>query len=144
MILNKVLRMYPPPAQVRRRNFGVKMQKIQSREVLWRATQGKEAITPSFLSAGDQEYAEGRSSPLTEAKMALSMILQCFSLELSAFYVHAPMRLSFLQPHMVLRSFYQALDKKECRQAIWLICCLWKWILLRRASLGGGVLPKWI
>jgi len=46
------------------RNLGVKMQKNSSqRGSLKGYPRQQEAITPFFLSAGDPEYAQGRSSP---------------------------------------------------------------------------------
>lgn len=128
MILYEVLRMYPPGTQLSRRidkdtqlgefslpagalvNF--QLVYIHRDKELW----GKDAeeFRPERFSEGISKATNGNNAffpfgwgpricigekfAITEAKMALSMILQRCSLELSPSYVHAPMTVFFLQP----------------------------------------------
>ncbi|KNA12752.1 hypothetical protein SOVF_123110 [Spinacia oleracea] len=128
MILYEVLRLYPPAMQLTRSihkgtNLGglslpsgaivtFSVHSVHRDQELW----GNDAheFKPDRFSEGISKAAKGNNSffpfgwgpricigekfAMTEAKMALSMILQRFSLELSQSYVHAPMNVMFLQP----------------------------------------------
>ncbi|KAJ8452417.1 hypothetical protein Cgig2_006222 [Carnegiea gigantea] len=128
MILNEVLRMYPPATQLSRRiykdtklgelslpagalvNFQVLY--IHRDEDLW--GEDAEEFEPERFSEGISKATRGNNAffpfgwgpricigekfATTEAKMALSMILQRFSWELSPSYAHSPITVFFLQP----------------------------------------------
>lgn len=127
-ILNEVLRLYPPAPQLNRRvhkdsNLGelsLPAGTIVNLEVLF-AHRDKEVwgddaeeFRPDRFSEGIAKATRenisffpfgwgprtciGEKFAMTEAKVALSMILQQFSWELSPSYAHAPTAVFFLQP----------------------------------------------
>ena len=128
MILYEVLRLYPPVMQLSRRVkqdtnlgalslpsgalFSFSVISIHRDMEIW----GNDAheFKPERFAEGISKATKGNNSffpfgwgpriclgekfALAEAKMAISMILQRFSFELSPSYVHAPMTVMFLQP----------------------------------------------
>ncbi|KMT10537.1 hypothetical protein BVRB_5g116610 [Beta vulgaris subsp. vulgaris] len=128
MILYEVLRLYPPAMQVTRyvykdTNLGALsvpsgalitffLHTIHRNQESWgddahefkpdrfaegisKATKGTNAFFPFGWGP---RICIGEKFAMTEAKMALSMILQRFSFDLSPSYVHAPKTVMFLQP----------------------------------------------
>ncbi|XP_074308762.1 cytochrome P450 72A397-like [Silene latifolia] len=140
MILNEVLRLYPPAYMLMRKVY----QDIQLRELL--IPEGTEIILPICVLQQDssiwgedskdfnpQRFAEGvleatkgqpiyfpfsmgpricigKNFALLEAKLALSMILQRFTFELSPTYAHAPYAIMTIKPqhgaNLVLSKLY--------------------------------------
>ncbi|GAB4849272.1 hypothetical protein Ancab_040166 [Ancistrocladus abbreviatus] len=128
MILNEVLRLYPPAVELRRRTFGnVKLGKLSlpagvlvslpivlthQDPRLW-GGDAKE-FKPERFSDGILKAAKGSNSffpfswgsriclgqnfAIIEAKLALTMILQRFSFRLSPSYIHAPLHGGVLHP----------------------------------------------
>ncbi|CAO2818233.1 unnamed protein product [Amaranthus hypochondriacus] len=128
MILYEVLRLYPPVMQLSRRvkqdtnlgalslpsgaMFSFSVISVHRDMEIW----GNDAheFKPERFAEGISKATKGNNSffpfgwgpriclgekfALAEAKMAISMILQRFSFELSPSYVHAPMTVMFLQP----------------------------------------------
>ncbi|XP_021718983.1 cytochrome P450 CYP72A219-like [Chenopodium quinoa] len=128
LILYEVLRLYPPAIQLNRRIYkDTKLGKLslpagaivtfpvllaqrdkkswgddaddfkpdRFSEGIFKATGGSNSFFP--FGWGPRKCI-GENFAMIEAKMALSMILQRFSFELSPNYVHAPMTVIFLQP----------------------------------------------
>ncbi|KNA05769.1 hypothetical protein SOVF_187170 [Spinacia oleracea] len=128
MILYEVLRLYPPAHRITRQiykgtnlggisvppgtliNFSIHC--VHRDQEIWgndaqefkpdrfaegisKATKGNNSFFPFGWG---QRICLGEKFAMTEAKMALSMILQRFFLELSPSYVHAPSTVMFLQP----------------------------------------------
>ncbi|XP_021848479.2 cytochrome P450 CYP72A219-like [Spinacia oleracea] len=128
MILYEVLRLYPPAVQMTRSihkdtNLAsllvpsgaiitFYMQHVHRDQEVW--GDDAEEFKPERFAEGIVKATKGNTSffpfgwgpricigekfALTEAKMAISMILQHFSFELSPSYVHAPKTIMFLQP----------------------------------------------
>ncbi|XP_010678723.2 cytochrome P450 72A397 [Beta vulgaris subsp. vulgaris] len=128
MILYEVLRLYPPATQLNRRiHKDTKLGKlllpagaliafpillVHRDEDFW--GDDVDNFRPERFSEGISKATRGNNSyfpfgwgprtcigekfAITEAKMALSMILQRFSFELSPKYSHSPMTVIFLQP----------------------------------------------
>nr|GMD31852.1 cytochrome P450 CYP72A219-like [Ipomoea batatas] len=65
------------------------------REGIMKATNGKQAFFPF---SGGPRICIGQNFALVEAKMAMALILQRFSFELSPSYAHAPFRRMMTQP----------------------------------------------
>lgn len=129
MILNEVLRLYPPVCTITRKNFNHDVQlgnltvprgamvtmsayRIQRDPKIWgddakefnpqrfsegvaKATKGNIAFFPFGWGP---RICIGQNFALIEAKMAVSMVLQRFSFELSPSYTHAPTTILTLQP----------------------------------------------
>ncbi|CAO2818917.1 unnamed protein product [Amaranthus hypochondriacus] len=128
MILYEVLRLYPPGARLSRRvckdtNLGAfsvpkdaiivfSLQSIHQDSDIWgddakefkperfadgisKASNGNNAFFPFGWGP---KICVGEKFAMTEAKLALSMILQYFLFELSPSYVHAPMNTIFFRP----------------------------------------------
>ncbi|XP_010685026.2 cytochrome P450 CYP72A219 [Beta vulgaris subsp. vulgaris] len=128
MIIYEVLRLYPPGIRITRHvskgtNLGglsippgtlieLPIYSVHRDEELWgddadefkpdRFAEGISKATKgynSFFTFGSgPRLCIGEKFAITEAKMALSMILQRFSFELSPSYLHAPMTTMFLRP----------------------------------------------
>ncbi|XP_021848477.2 cytochrome P450 CYP72A219 [Spinacia oleracea] len=128
MILYEVLRLYPPAMQMTRSihkdtNLGsllvpsgamitLYMHPAHRNQEVW--GDDAEEFKPERFAKGIAKATKGNTSffpfgwgpricigekfAMTEAKMAISMILQRFSFELSPSYVHAPKIIMFLQP----------------------------------------------
>ncbi|GAB4849271.1 hypothetical protein Ancab_040165 [Ancistrocladus abbreviatus] len=128
MILNEVLRLYPPIVELRRRTCSnVKLGKLSlpagvlvslpivlpHQDPRFWGEDAKE-FNPERFSEGILKAAKGSNSffpfswgpriclgqnfAIIEAKLALTMILQRFSVKLSPAYVHAPFPAGMLQP----------------------------------------------
>lgn len=128
MIIYEVLRLYPPGIRITRHvskgtNLGglsippgtrieLPIYSVHRDQELWgddadefkpdRFAEGISKATKgynSFFTFGSgPRLCIGEKFAITEAKMALSMILQRFSFELSPSYLHAPMTTMFLRP----------------------------------------------
>ncbi|KMT10538.1 hypothetical protein BVRB_5g116620 [Beta vulgaris subsp. vulgaris] len=128
MILYEVLRLYPPAIQLMRSihkdtNLGtlslpsgslisISLLSVHRDQEFWGVD--AEEFKPDRFSEGISKATKGNNSflpfgwgprvcigerfAMTEAKMALAMILRCFSFELSPSYLHAPMTVILLQP----------------------------------------------
>ncbi|PIA34398.1 hypothetical protein AQUCO_03800186v1 [Aquilegia coerulea] len=129
MILNEVLRLYPPAYTIGYRVsskemkvgehtlppgtlLGIRTLLVHHDRDLWgedadefNPTRFSEGLTKatnnkvSFIPFGwGTRVCIGQTFALNEAKMAISMILQCFSFDVSPTYVHAPYTVLTLQP----------------------------------------------
>ena len=128
MILHEVLRLYPPvPLVIRRVNKDTKLGElslpagallsfqiisIQQDKELW--GEDAEEFRPDRFSEGISKATKGNYAffpfgwgpricigekfAMTEVKIALSMILQRFSWELSPSYIHSPINVLILRP----------------------------------------------
>ena len=107
MILYEVLRLYPPVAGMTRsieKDVKLGTLTLPAGVHVLKATNGRVSFFPFGWGP---RICIGQNFSLLEAKMALSMILQHFSFELSPAYAHAPTALITIQPqygaHIILR-----------------------------------------
>ncbi|KAJ8452410.1 hypothetical protein Cgig2_006215 [Carnegiea gigantea] len=94
MIPYEVFRMYPPVLQRDKELWGEDIKPDRFSEGISKATRGSNTFFPF---GWEPRICIGEKFAMT-AKMALSMILQSFLLQLSPSYVHAPMTIFFLKP----------------------------------------------